>query len=75
VLPSAEDAIDAHDDSDGALTFVQVLPESAEVYIGPFADATTSLIPSAEEATDLQFPLAGKPFVAWFHELPELVEK
>lgn len=64
VLPSAEEAIDAHDDSDGAFTFVQVFPESVEVKMAPFADATTTFTPSAEEATDPQFALAGKPFVA-----------
>ena len=36
------------------VTAVQVSPESLEIKMGPFATAATSLVPSADDATDCQ---------------------
>ncbi len=53
MLPSAEHVTDDQAVS-GAEVWIHVLPESADVYIGPKKEAATNLLPSAEEATELQ---------------------
>jgi len=58
----------------GTLFNIHVTPESAEVYIGPswqLAIPAASLVPSAEEARQLQHLLVA-PLVV--HVIPESIE-
>jgi hypothetical protein len=74
MFPSAEEATDLQVIMalTGRLFEVQVLPEFVEVYIESFWAAATSLVPSAEEATDDQY-FAGVPDAA-DQVPPEFVE-
>ncbi len=73
-LPSADDATEDHCAPNGLLATFQVFPESGERQMEPEMppETATNLLPSAEEATEVQDSRGALPSVQF---VPELLER
>ena len=69
--PSDEEATDVNWPVTDEFCATQVAPESVEIQIWPPLAVATSLLPSAEDATAVQYMV---PLMRCVHEVPELVE-
>ncbi len=72
VLPSAEDADAAHKGELGKFVDAQDIPELVEVYIPLSQLIAIKVVPSAEDAKEIQSSVV---VIVGVHVVPELVER